>query len=228
VFSRSSRWAHAVVVATCLLTGGLLALHFVMTFLYVAPRNPISAGADKSISSYILPYFDQDWKLFAPDPVKTDPHMLVRAKVVDAKGQQQVTSWLDITRPELARVKGHLFPDRVSRLSAKVAESLFEAAERQEQAAADQQQQALPPEQARHGNPDEAFARVLATRAARAQWGKQVIEVQIRLDGHIPASPPFYGPQDAADAKVIQHHMPWSPAEAVTPAELKVWKEIHG
>jgi hypothetical protein len=72
-----------------------------MTFLYVAPRNPISAGADKAISSYILPYFDQDWKLFAPDPVKTDPHVLVRAKVVDAKGQQQVTSWLDM---KLSRV----------------------------------------------------------------------------------------------------------------------------
>jgi hypothetical protein len=60
VFPRSSRWAHAIVVATCLVTGGLLALHFVMTFLYVAPRDPISARADKSISSYILPYFDQE------------------------------------------------------------------------------------------------------------------------------------------------------------------------
>jgi Family of unknown function (DUF5819) len=228
VFPRSSRWAHAIVVATCLVTAGLLALHFVMTFLYVAPRNPISAGADKAISSYILPYFDQDWKLFAPDPVKTDPHVLVRAKVVDAKGQQQVTSWLDITRPELARVKGHLFPDRVSRLSAKVSESLFDAAEQREQASADRQQRALTPEEARHDNPDEAFARVLATRAARAQWGMQAIEVQIRLDGYIPPSPPFFGPQDAGDAKVIQHQLPWWPAEAVTPAELKVWKEIHG
>jgi uncharacterized protein DUF5819 len=228
VFPRSSRWAHAIVVATCLVTGGLLALHFVMTFLYVAPRNPISAGADKGVSAYMLPYLDQDWKLFAPDPVKTDPHVLVRAKVVDTKGQWQVTSWLDITRPELARVRGHLFPDRVSRLSAKVSESLFDAAERQEQAAADRQQQALTPEEARHDNPDEAFARVLATRAARAQWGKQVTEVQVRLDGYMPPSPPFFRPRDAGDTKVIQHHLPWWPAEAITPAELKVWKEIHG
>ncbi|MGH3671917.1 MAG: DUF5819 family protein, partial [Pseudonocardiaceae bacterium] len=96
-----------------------------MTFLYVAPRNAISARADKAIGSYILPYLDQDWKLFAPDPGKTDPHVLVRAKVADAMGRQQVTSWLDITKPELTRVQGHLFPDRVSRLSAKTAESLF-------------------------------------------------------------------------------------------------------
>jgi hypothetical protein len=198
-----------------------------MTFLYVAPRNLISARADKGISSYILPYFNQDWKLFAPDPVKTDPHVLVQAKVVDDKGQQQVTSWLDITRPELTRVKGHLFPDRVSRLSAKVSESLSEAAERQEQAAADRQQQALTPEEARHEKLDEVFARVLATRAARAQWGERVTEVHIRLVGYIPPPPQFFGPRHADDAEVIQHDLPWWPAEAVTPAELKVWKKIH-
>jgi hypothetical protein len=56
---RSSRWAQGIVVATCLVTGGLLALHFVMTFLYVAPRNPISARADNAIRSYILPYLDR-------------------------------------------------------------------------------------------------------------------------------------------------------------------------
>ncbi|MGH3672765.1 MAG: DUF5819 family protein [Pseudonocardiaceae bacterium] len=206
----SSRSARAIIVAACLVIGSLLSFHFIMTFLYVAPRNAISARADKAIGSYILPYLDQDWKLFAPDPGKTDPHVLVRAKVVDAMGRQQVTSWLDITRPELARVKGHLFPDRVSRLSAKTAESLFGTAEQQERAPAS----------------DEAFAHVLATRAARAQWGKQVTEVQIRLDGHIPASPSF-GSQDAEEAKVIQHQLPWWPVTPTTPAELQVWKEIH-
>jgi Family of unknown function (DUF5819) len=153
--------------------------------------------------------------------------VLVRAKVVDDKGQQQVTSWLDITKPELARVKGHLLPDRVSRLSAKVAESLFQTAERQKQAAADREQFPPPLEEVRHENPEEAFAQVLATRAAHARWGDQVTEVQIRLDGHIPPSPQFFGSQDAGDAKVIQHQLPWWPAKASTPAELKVWKEIH-
>jgi hypothetical protein len=228
---KSSRLAHAVLVATCLVTGVVLALHFVMTFLYVAPRNAISAKYDQEIGSYIFPYFDQDWQLFAPGPVKTDPHMLVRAKIAGPTGQEQVTSWLDITAPELARVKGHLFPDRVSRLSAKVAESLFDTAERSEQTAADPQL-ALAPQQARQGDPnDEAFARVIAARAARARWGDQAREVQIRLVGHIPASPPFLDPQDEGDAgpaKVIQHDLPWWPAQAVTPAELTVWKDIHG
>lgn len=224
---RSSRRARAIVVTTCLVTGGLLALHFVMTFLHVAPRNPISAVADKGINSYILPYFRQNWRLFAPEPLKTEPHMLVRATVADTEGQQQVTSWLDITMPELTRVRGHVFPDRVSRLSGNVAGSLFEAAERQEEAAADRQQQPLTPEDARHEKRDEAFARALATRAARAQWGEQVREVQIRLVGYIPPSPPFFGSQHASDAEVIQHDLPWWPAEAVTPAEVKVWKEIH-
>src|SRR5262249_22355260 len=198
-----------------------------MTFLFVAPRNLISAAADNVIGSYMLPYFNQDWRLFAPDPAKTDPHLLVRARVVDATGQQQVTPWLDITEPELARVRGHLLPDRVSRPTPKVAASLSAAAARREQARADPQQQPPIPEETPQEKLNAAYARVLASRAARAQWGEQVREIQIRLLGHIPPAPPFAGSPPTNDPEVIQHDLPWSPAQPVTPDELRVWKEIH-
>lgn len=225
--SKSSRWPHPIVAAACLVVGGLLIVHFVMTFLYVAPRNLISARADKIVTSYMLPYFDQDWRLFAPDPAKTDPHMLVRAKVVDIRHQERITSWLDITDSELTRVRGHLFPDRVSRLSAKVAGSLSEAAEQHAQLISDRQQQPVSFQESPREKLDEAFAHVLATRAASAHWGEGVAEVQIRLLGHIPPPPPFSAAQDAGYPEVIQHDLPWWLAEPVTPAELEVWKEIH-
>ncbi|HET9255137.1 MAG TPA: DUF5819 family protein, partial [Pseudonocardiaceae bacterium] len=203
---------------TCLVTGAILALHFVMTFLFVAPPNPISARAHDAIGSYMLPYFYQDWKLFAPNPAKTDPHLLVRARIADAAGQQRETSWLDITEPELARVRGHLLPDRVSRLTPKVAQSLSEAAARQEQPAPDQQQQPPTPEQMAQDELNAAYARVLASRAAKARWGEQVREIQIRLVGYIPRPSPFFGPPPN-DPDVVQHDLPWSPALPVTPDE---------
>ena len=224
---RSSRSAHTVVVATCLVIGGLLILHFAMTFFYVAPRNLVSARADKVISSYMLPYFDQDWKLFAPDPAKTDPHILVRAKVVDVRHQEQLTPWLDITNSELTRVRGHWFPDRVSRLSAKVAAKLSAAADQHEQVVSERQQQPVRLQEAPGERLDEAFAHVLATRAARAQWGEQVAEVQIRLVGHIPPPPAFSEAEERGSPEVIEHDLPWWLADAVSPADLKVWKEIH-
>jgi len=227
VLPRSSRWAQTILAATCLAVGGLLVLHFSMTLLYVAPRNLISARADKAINSYMLPYFDQDWRLFAPDPAKTDPHILVHAKVVDVNQQEQVTPWLDITSSELTRVRGHWFPDRVSRLSAKVAGNLTEAAERHEQFESDQQQEPANLQEAPRKKLDEAFARALATRAARAQWGERVAEVQIRLVGHIPPPPAFSEAQDASNPEVIQHDLPWWVVDSVTPGDLTAWKEIH-
>jgi hypothetical protein len=227
VLPRSSRWAQSILAATCIVIGGLLTFHFAMTFLYVAPRNLVSARADKVIGSYMLPYFDQDWKLFAPDPVKTDPHILVRAKVGDVGHQDRVTPWLDITSPELTRVRGHWFPDRVSRLSAKVAGSLSETAELHEQLKVDRQPQPVSPQETPREKIDEAFARVLATRAARAQWGEEVAEVQIRLVGHIPTPPPFSAAQDESNPQAAQHDLPWWPADSATPADLAAWKEIH-
>lgn len=221
------RSAHTVLTVTCLVIGGLLILHFVMTFFYVAPRNLISGRADRAISSYMLPYFDQDWKLFAPEPVKTDPHILVRAKVVDVRHQERVTPWLDITNSELVRVRGHWFPDRVSRLSAKVAGNLSETAERHEQLVSDSEQQPVSLQETPRDKLDEAFAHVLATRAAHAQWGDEVTEVQIQLLGHIPPPLPFSAARDAGYPEIVQHDLPWWPAGDVTPAELKVWKEIH-
>jgi hypothetical protein len=51
------RRTSAIIAATCFASGAALVLHFAMTFLYVAPRNPIYEHLDKVVDAYMTPYF---------------------------------------------------------------------------------------------------------------------------------------------------------------------------
>jgi hypothetical protein len=201
------RRTYAIVAVTCLTSGAVLAFHFAMTFLYVAPRNPISDHLDKVVDAYMIPYFAQDWKLFAPDLVETDRSLLVRAKVVDASGQERVTPWLDVTSPEFAKTKGHIFPSRISRLSIGVYDSVADAKAQEDKQRA------------------EAFARTLVTLAARAQWGDKVTQVQMRF---VERTFPQPSEREHSDVGEVENrHFPWWSADATTPAAVKAWKAAH-
>jgi Family of unknown function (DUF5819) len=203
----SARRAYAIIALTCLVSGAVLAWHFSMTFLYVAPRNPIYDRLDKVVNAYMVPYFTQNWQLFGPDPLEEDRSVLVRAKVIDTSNQEQVTPWLDVTSAEFAEVKGHLFPGRISRFSIGVYDFMNGST------APDDKKRA------------EAFARTVATLAARAQWGYKVTQVQMRfVDRTFPR--PSEG-EHSSVGKVETRDFPWWSAEATTPSAVKEWKAAH-
>jgi hypothetical protein len=155
----------------------------------------------------MTPYFAQDWKLFAPDPVDANSGVLVRAKVVNASGQERVTPWLDVTSPEFAKMRGHVFPSRISRLSIGVYETIGYATMQGDKQRA------------------EAFARTLITLAARAQWGDAVTQVQMRF-----ADAAFPEPSErerSGVSKVETLDFPWWSPAATTPAAVKAWREAH-
>jgi hypothetical protein len=155
----------------------------------------------------MVPYFAQDWRLFAPEPVETDRSVLVRAKIVDAQGRDRVSPWLDVTSPEFAHTTGHVFPSRISRLSIGVYDCVAdaEAQEGKERA--------------------EAFARTLATLAARAQWGDSVTLVQMRFVERV--FPQLSEREDSDVNEVRCRDLPWWSADATTPAAVKAWKAAH-
>ncbi|MGW7456475.1 DUF5819 family protein [Streptomyces sp. NPDC054797] len=97
----------------------VLAFHFGMTALYEMPFNPIKEKYGEEIDSYMLPYFAQDWHLFAPDPVDRDKGVLVRAKKLQPDGSTATTEWVDVTSPTLQKLYGErLWPARDFRVAA--------------------------------------------------------------------------------------------------------------
>ncbi|MGP7960639.1 DUF5819 family protein [Sanguibacter sp. A247] len=86
----------------------LLATHFAMTALHVTPVNPLKVEHERLVTAWIGPVFEQNWKLFAPDPIAIDQGLLVRTR--DVAGVEG--SFVDVTTPFLEDKHHNLLPTR--------------------------------------------------------------------------------------------------------------------
>ncbi|WDG30139.1 DUF5819 family protein [Streptomyces sp. CA-278952] len=104
---------YQVVAALALSLIGLLACTQVaMVFLHVAPSNTLSKQHGKTIDQWIYPEFEQNWKLFAPNPLQQNVAVHVRAEVVGADGRR-TTRWMNLTYEDGEQIRGNFFPSHV-------------------------------------------------------------------------------------------------------------------
>jgi hypothetical protein len=84
--------------------------HLGMVFLHVAPSNTLSKDHTAAVSDYIYPEFEQNWKLFAPDPLQQNIHVQARAEVRKADGSLSTTGWRDLTGQDVAAMRHNPVP----------------------------------------------------------------------------------------------------------------------
>ncbi|MFO7289367.1 hypothetical protein SAMN04488025_13210 [Planifilum fulgidum] len=85
--------------------GLLLAMHFLLTILYLAPDNLLKRRFSEPLQRYMDPLFAQNWQLFAPDPISQHRSLVIKAKYRDpATGEIRETPWMDITRPRVREI----------------------------------------------------------------------------------------------------------------------------
>ncbi|MEV6104441.1 DUF5819 family protein [Streptomyces sp. NPDC051940] len=99
-----------VVIAVALAGAAVaVAVHLGMVFLHVAPPNTVSKKHQELIGDYIYPEFEQNWKLFAPNPLQTNIHVEVRARVRGADGLHE-TGWTDLSAQDADAIAHNPFP----------------------------------------------------------------------------------------------------------------------
>ncbi|MFI7222581.1 DUF5819 family protein [Nonomuraea angiospora] len=199
-----------------------------MTFLYVAPWNPVYDRTSSVVDAYIDPYFGQNWELFAPDPIDYNPRVLVRAKVKDPSGWERHTGYIDIIEPELDKARGTLFASRVARLVGGARQMMTDADVEPvmpEGTEEDEEAEEEPAEE-----PDKEFQAqaiqhmtVIATLAARAKWGDGVTAVQVRVSDQVI---PRWEDQDAEIDKTYGDFPWWAPVP-VSAEAVRLWKDAH-
>nr|WP_107430322.1 DUF5819 family protein [Streptomyces bobili] len=91
-----------VAVAVC--------VHVGMVFLHVAPSNTVTKTHGEAIDEYIYPEFEQNWKLFAPNPLQQNIAVQVRADVRTADGAARTTGWFDLSAQDGRSIDGNLVP----------------------------------------------------------------------------------------------------------------------
>ncbi|MCM2387147.1 DUF5819 family protein [Streptomyces sp. CWNU-1] len=101
---------HATVVL-CLAT---TLAHIVLVFLHVAPANTVSKRYSPQISAWVYPLFEQNWRLFAPEPDSVNRQILARAAHTRADGSMRVSAWFDLAAEDNARVEHQVFPSHTA------------------------------------------------------------------------------------------------------------------
>src|SRR6476660_1106458 len=87
----SSVTARIVIALTVAVVVVGAAVHLGMVFLSVAPSNPLSQRYSTTINDYVYPEFEQNWKLFAPNPLEENDNVQARAEVLMPDGTSAST-----------------------------------------------------------------------------------------------------------------------------------------
>ncbi|WP_406410256.1 DUF5819 family protein [Streptomyces halstedii] len=104
---------YQVVAALALSVFGLLACgQLAMVFLHVAPSNTLTKQHGEAFDDWIYPEFEQNWKLFAPNPLQQNVAVEARADVEGADGRR-TTRWVNLSGEDGKAIRGSLLPSHV-------------------------------------------------------------------------------------------------------------------
>ncbi|MFJ3584551.1 DUF5819 family protein [Streptomyces sp. NPDC090127] len=102
---------YQVVAAVALAAVAVFAcVHLAMVFLHVAPSNTLTKQHGAAVDEWIYPEFEQNWKLFAPNPLQQNVAVQARAEVAGAPGAPRTTGWIDLTAQDAEAIRGSLVP----------------------------------------------------------------------------------------------------------------------
>lgn len=91
----------------------VVAVHMGMVFLHVAPSNAVSEQYAGTIDGYIYPEFEQNWKLFAPNPLQQNIAVHARVELRAPDGDLRRTGWVNLTAEDAVAIRGNPFPSHV-------------------------------------------------------------------------------------------------------------------
>ncbi|MGW7165546.1 DUF5819 family protein [Streptomyces sp. NPDC054884] len=108
-----------VAVAVC--------VHVGMVFLHVAPSNTVTKAHGGAIDDWIYPEFEQNWKLFAPNPLQQNIAVQVRAQIRRPDGGSRTTGWYDLSAQDGRDIDGNLVPSHTQQNELRRAWDFFTA-----------------------------------------------------------------------------------------------------
>ncbi|MEU2625422.1 DUF5819 family protein [Streptomyces sp. NPDC007157] len=89
-------------------------VHLGAVFLHVAPANPVSRRYSRQVDAWVYPLFEQNWRLFAPNPDSVNRQVLARTAHTASHGPMRVGPWVDLTAMDRAAVEHNPFPSHTA------------------------------------------------------------------------------------------------------------------
>ncbi|MFE2595752.1 DUF5819 family protein [Streptomyces sp. NPDC059396] len=89
-------------------------IHVLMVFLYVAPPNPVSRQLGRQVTAWVYPLFEQNWRLFAPEPESVNRQISARTAHIASDGTVRVSAWFDLSAVDSSAVQHNVFPSHTT------------------------------------------------------------------------------------------------------------------
>ncbi|MFB6677055.1 DUF5819 family protein [Streptomyces sp. NPDC056390] len=200
---------YQIAAACALVVVALVAcVHVAMVFLHVAPSNTVSKQYGRAVDSWIYPEFEQNWKLFAPNPLQQNIAVQARAEVRTADGGTRTTGWYDLSAQDGAGIDGNLLPSHTQQNELRRAWDFYVSAHDSENR----------PNGLRGQLSERYIRRIVVLRLShedglttdgKTAAGKQptITRVQVRSRTTNVAPPPWS--DEKVDSKPLYREVPW-------------------
>ncbi|WP_405907631.1 MULTISPECIES: DUF5819 family protein [unclassified Streptomyces] len=175
-------------------------VHLGMVFLHLAPSNTVTKQHGTAIEEWIYPEFEQNWKLFAPNPLQQNIAVQVRAQVRTPDGTSRETGWYDLSVLDGAAIDGNLLPSHTDQNELRRSWDFYVSSHDAENR----------PSGMRGDLSERYLRRVVVLRLDRLQAGGKdaVVEsVQIR-SRTTNVTPPEWSQEQVSDKPVLRE-LPW-------------------
>jgi hypothetical protein len=191
--------AVAVVVAVA------VAVHLGMVFLHIAPSNTVTKQYGEEIGDYIYPEFEQNWKLFAPNPLQQNIAVQARAEIRTPDGGTATTGWTDLSAQDARAIRHNPFPSHTQQNLLRRAWDFFTGSH-------DSQNR---PNGLRGQLSEQYIRRIVMLRFGPEREGGTVERIQVRGANTPVAAPPWS--DEKIDTRTVYRLLPWW---VVTDADL--------
>ncbi|MFJ7267052.1 DUF5819 family protein [Streptomyces sp. NPDC099050] len=180
----------AVAVAAC--------FHLALVFLHVAPSNTVSKRNAGLIDYWIYPEFEQNWKLFAPNPLQQNIAVEVRAEVRTDDGRLVTGNWRGLSAEDGAAIRHSLLPSHTEQNELRRAWDFFTASHDEDNKSTGDR-----------GELAEEYLRRIALdrlEPGRVAEGR-IVRIQVRGATTEVAAPPWS--DEKADTQTYYRELPW-------------------
>lgn len=185
-------------VAACALAV-VVAMHLAMMFLHVAPSNTLSRQQGALISDYVYPEYEQNWKLFAPNPLQQNIAVQVRGQLRTEDGAVRTTGWTDLTARDGRAILHNPLPSHTQQNQLRRAWELFSSSH-------NAQNRPVGP----RGELSERYIRRLVLLRMEGEWtrgGGRIEQIQVRSQT-TAVTPPPWSSEKISD-KPAYRVLPW-------------------
>ncbi|MGW1772256.1 DUF5819 family protein [Streptomyces sp. NPDC002104] len=179
--------------------------HLAFVFLHVAPSNTVSKRHARVIDRWIYPELEQNWKLFAPNPLQQNIAVEVRAEMRTDDGRLVTGDWRDLSAEDGAAIRHSLLPSHTEQNELRRAWDFFTGSHDEDNKSTGDR-----------GELAEQYLRRIALDRLKTTDGahgagrpaeSRIVRIQLRGATTEVAAPPWS--DEKADTRTSYRELPW-------------------